>query len=97
MYYDGFYSSQYLFLSFTLLQGTYTEPVFSGSCPSRDPLSHLKWAGRECGRGVSRGKKEAIFRSVLLEYIHMSCVNTFGMGELTAAIVKIPDILPKTH
>lgn len=34
---------------------------------------------------------------MLLEYIHISCANTFGMGELTAAIVEIPHILPKTH
>lgn len=46
---------------------------------------------------MEREKKEAIFRSVLLECIHISCANTFGMGELTAAIVEIPDILPKTH
>lgn len=27
----------------------------------------------------------------------MSCANAFGMGELTEAIVEIPDTLLKTH
>lgn len=39
------------------------------------------------------GKKQSIFRSVLLECMHISSANTFGLGELTA--FEIPDILPK--
>lgn len=29
--------------------------------------------------------------------MHMRFANTFGLGELTAAIVEIPDILGKTN
>lgn len=68
------------------------EAVHPGTTP---PPPNLRWEG-EWQRCEQR-KKEAIFRSVLLEYIHISCANTFGMGELTAAIAEIPDILPKTH
>lgn len=60
------------------------------------PVSlEMRWEGE--WQRCEQKKKEAIFRSVLLEYIHISCANTSGMGELTAAIVEIPDILPKTH
>lgn len=45
---------------------------------------------------LARGGKEAIFRSVLLECMHMRFANTFGLGEVTAAIVEILDILGKT-
>lgn len=96
MYYHGFYSR---YVSVIYSAPGHVERTCVQRKPSIQgpPVSlEMKWEG-EWQRCEQRGKKGAIFRSVLLEYIHFSCANTLGMGDLTTAIVELPDIPPQTH